>query len=215
MQKRIFKLRMKINQSRKANRTEVELEYKRSHDPNFDKKERYQENLEKQKAWKEEMKSRGVKEKDWCLLETAESAARKQARDRAKDERKATFGWQSFTQDATFRAYEKTLEKLPAASAASGVSRASTVLAASGNFDPMAYGDRTQSDVRPEGLEKLTEHIKEREEAREKFSRRRQAVGGGVDFINDDNAMFNKKIKRSYDKYTVEIRQNLERGTAL
>lgn len=29
------------------------------------------------------------------------------------------------------------------------------------------------------------------------------------------NKHFNKKIKRAYDKYTVEIRQNLERGTAL
>jgi pre-mRNA-splicing factor SYF2 len=36
-----------------------------------------------------------------------------------------------------------------------------------------------------------------------------------VDYINNDNAMFNKKLKRSFDKYTVEIRQNLERGTAL
>lgn len=29
------------------------------------------------------------------------------------------------------------------------------------------------------------------------------------------NKHFNKKIKRAYDKYTIEIRQNLERGTAL
>lgn len=36
-----------------------------------------------------------------------------------------------------------------------------------------------------------------------------------VDFINDKNEAFNKKIKRSFDKYTVEIRQNLERGTAI
>ncbi len=27
--------------------------------------------------------------------------------------------------------------------------------------------------------------------------------------------VFNKKLARSFDKYTVEIRQNLERGTAL
>jgi len=36
-----------------------------------------------------------------------------------------------------------------------------------------------------------------------------------IDYINDRNKHFNKKIKRAYDKYTVEIRQNLERGTAL
>jgi len=216
MQKRLFKIRMKINQSRKANRSEVELEYKRANDPNHDKKERYQESLEKQKAWKEELKRKGVNEKDWCLLETAESAGRKQERDRVKEERKATFGWQSFTQDATFRAYEKSLDKLPTAtSAASGASKASTVLTASASYDPMNYGGRVHSEVQPENLQKLTAHIQEREQSREKFSRRRQAAGGGVDYINDRNAEFNKKIKRSFDKYTVEIRQNLERGTAL
>ena len=48
------------------------------------------------------------------------------------------------------------------------------------------------------------------------FSRRRSEHGAAdIDYINDRNKHFNKKIKRAYDKYTVEIRQNLERGTAL
>ena len=41
------------------------------------------------------------------------------------------------------------------------------------------------------------------------------ARGEDVTSINDRNKFFNKKIKRAFDKYTVEIRQNLERGTAL
>ena len=36
-----------------------------------------------------------------------------------------------------------------------------------------------------------------------------------VDYINKRNMVFNKKISRAFDKYTTEIRQNLERGTAL
>ena len=36
-----------------------------------------------------------------------------------------------------------------------------------------------------------------------------------MDYINERNKVFNKKIKRSYDKYTIETKQNLERGTAL
>ena len=35
-----------------------------------------------------------------------------------------------------------------------------------------------------------------------------------VDSINERNAIFNHKAGRAFDKYTVEIRQNLERGTA-
>ena len=33
--------------------------------------------------------------------------------------------------------------------------------------------------------------------------------------INDRNRVFNKKISRAFDKYTMEIKQNIERGTAL
>ena len=36
-EKRLFKIRMRINQGRKANRVEVEEEYKRNNDPNYGK----------------------------------------------------------------------------------------------------------------------------------------------------------------------------------
>jgi pre-mRNA-splicing factor SYF2 len=36
-----------------------------------------------------------------------------------------------------------------------------------------------------------------------------------VTFINEKNAVFNKKISKAFDKYTKEIKDNLERGTAL
>jgi hypothetical protein len=52
--------------------------------------------------------------------------------------------------------------------------------------------------------------------ARKNFSRRRANFDGeDVTSINERNKQFNKKLKRAFDKYTVEIRQNLERGTAL
>jgi hypothetical protein len=36
-----------------------------------------------------------------------------------------------------------------------------------------------------------------------------------VDYINERNRVFNKKIQRSFGKYAAEIKANLERGTAL
>jgi hypothetical protein len=51
---------------------------------------------------------------------------------------------------------------------------------------------------------------------RKDYSRRRTfQEDADVDYINEHNAKFNKKIKRAYDQYTVEIKQNLERGTAV
>lgn len=36
-----------------------------------------------------------------------------------------------------------------------------------------------------------------------------------VDYINERNRLFNKWLSRSFDTYTKEIRDSLERGTAL
>ena len=36
-----------------------------------------------------------------------------------------------------------------------------------------------------------------------------------VDYINDRNKHFNKKIERAYGEYTKVIKENLERGTAI
>ena len=49
IQKRLFKVRMRMNQGRKNNRKEVENEYKRFSDPKFEGKQRYQEKLEELK----------------------------------------------------------------------------------------------------------------------------------------------------------------------
>ena len=53
-------------------------------------------------------------------------------------------------------------------------------------------------------------------EKRAKYSRRRPFDSeGDVDYINERNMKFNKKASRFYDQYTAEIKQNLERGTAV
>jgi pre-mRNA-splicing factor SYF2 len=46
-------------------------------------------------------------------------------------------------------------------------------------------------------------------------SRDREQIADDISWINEKNRKFNQKIARFYDKYTKEIRENLERGTAL
>lgn len=51
---------------------------------------------------------------------------------------------------------------------------------------------------------------------REKYSRRRTFdEDADIDYINERNMKFNKKLERFYGTYTAEIKQNLERGTAV
>ena len=55
-----------------------------------------------------------------------------------------------------------------------------------------------------------------RVEKKSKFSRRRGIKeDADVDYINDRNMRFNRKAARFYDQYTLETKQNLERGTAV
>jgi len=55
-----------------------------------------------------------------------------------------------------------------------------------------------------------------RKDKRNTYSRRRKYhADKDVDFINDRNAHFNKKIDRAFGQYTQETKANLERGTAL
>lgn len=51
---------------------------------------------------------------------------------------------------------------------------------------------------------------------RKTFSRRRLYIEDeNVGYINEYNRSFNKKLERAYGAQSMEIRQNLERGTAL
>lgn len=60
------------------------------------------------------------------------------------------------------------------------------------------------------------EFLHSRIEKREKYSRRRAHQDeADIDYINERNMKFNKKLARFYDPFTSEIKQNLERGTAI
>ncbi|XP_022664085.1 pre-mRNA-splicing factor SYF2-like [Varroa jacobsoni] len=68
----------------------------------------------------------------------------------------------------------------------------------------------------PEALERLSKVTHQVVAKREKFSRRRRFdPDADVDFINERNQRFNKKLERFYSEYTKETKLNLERGTAL
>lgn len=65
-------------------------------------------------------------------------------------------------------------------------------------------------------IDKMAKELLDREQKRQDFSRRRKfREEKDIDSINDRNEHFNKKIERAFGKYTLEIKNNLERGTAL
>jgi len=67
-----------------------------------------------------------------------------------------------------------------------------------------------------EAIDRLIDDLDKEHQKESKFSRRRTFDDDAdIDYINERNMQFNKKIDRFYGKYTAEIKQNLERGTAI
>jgi pre-mRNA-splicing factor SYF2 len=80
--------------------------------------------------------------------------------------------------------------------------------------DDLAYGSAPKPSEA--AVERLVEDLINQKRKKGEFSRRRAVhADKDIDFINDRNAHFNKKIERAFGAHTKEIKANLERGTAL
>ncbi|ETI28433.1 hypothetical protein G647_00882 [Cladophialophora carrionii CBS 160.54] len=68
-----------------------------------------------------------------------------------------------------------------------------------------------------ENVDRLVADLRKAEEARfkKRRDRGREADDGDVTYINDKNKQFNLKLARFYDRYTRDIRESFERGTAI
>ncbi len=77
----------------------------------------------------------------------------------------------------------------------------------------LVHGTHTD---RKQAIDKMAEDVQKQVAKREKFSRRRAFDDGAdIDYINERNMKFNKKLERFYGGYTKDIKDNLERGTAV
>ena len=68
-----------------------------------------------------------------------------------------------------------------------------------------------------ENVDRLVNDLKKAEESRfkKRRDRGRDEHDGDVTYINDKNKQFNQKLARFYDRYTRDIRESFERGTAI
>lgn len=87
--------------------------------------------------------------------------------------------------------------------------------------DDIFYGEAhtisqgTHKDT-PQAIDNMVNDLEQQIMKRKSFSRRRtHNDDADIDYINEKNARFNKKLERFYGDHTTEIKQNLERGTAI
>ena len=87
-----------------------------------------------------------------------------------------------------------------------------------------SFGDHMSSSSSTpsrENVDRLVNDLRKAEETRLKKRKDRGRandeadMAGDVTFINDKNKVFNQKLRRFYDKYTRDIRESFDRGTAI
>ena len=151
-------------------------------------------------ALKNKLKLYGVPENKMYTLDSINVAEMNKMKLHQK-EKNERFGWDVFNADAYYRAHKKRLRNMP--------------------FDKALYKQQMQMNNTPpiesEARKTLLQNdINLLNQKRAHFSRRRTFVEDqNVDYINERNRMFNKKLERFFGKDTLEIKANLERGTAI
>ncbi|KAF2496623.1 SYF2 splicing factor family protein, partial [Lophium mytilinum] len=172
---------------------------------------------------------------DW----TAEEAAAWDRRLEKKAKHRDDVGFADYTQQAR-KVYKRQLRDVPPDVAAYEKQKKEAIerAAASGgleivetedgeliavDLDGSFYSTAESTEFvnsKPEkaAVDRLVDDIRKAEAARMKKRRERgleDDTGGDVTYINQKNKQFNDKLARFYNKYTSDIRDSFERGTAI
>jgi hypothetical protein len=172
----------------------------RSQDPEWEKKKIKEEYLKSREEIKEKLINKGIPEDK---LYSLNSIGRSEVMDHREIHKKknAAFGWDVFNTDALYRAYKKRLKNMP--------------------FDKNLYDEQMLNPSKPIEIKEERKHllnadIEQQQLNRKKYSRRRTFFEDqDVNYINDRNMNFNKKLQRFFSKEAADIKASLERGTAL
>ncbi len=233
---RLSELQLRMNQARALNNEAVVEEVMRDSDPNFYRKKKREEWMKQKEAASAQLEAEGLGAEKSYLKDTLLSLekkvktakgnkrnftkyARAMADDFTREDRegpldaiKSQHGWDVFNDDAIFRAYGKRVKKF-------SKQRPVEVEREIYKRDQRrARGETVESDEegRRQREEQVALEIRERMENRKDFSRRRTFMEDEeVNYINERNRVFNKKIQRHFQRYAHEMKANLERGSAL
>jgi len=225
---RLQKLKLKINQSRIIHKSQVRKEGERlDNDPSsYSSSKNVLSTKHKMKQRKEDKK---LKQKEWIEMNGKANGDSyrmdqgfdymKKAQAKAERAEKNQHSVKDYyNPGGQHRHYERSLKSLPTQNLSSSTTTAT--------YDPTLLNNNASSSNQPDydpatdggGAKRLsTELLRRQEKALENKRKRKEMEfdANDVSYVNQKNKRFNEKIGRNYDKYTAEIRQNLERGTAL
>lgn len=210
--KRLRSLHSARNEARTHNHQEVVAEEARNKlPPNYEAKRRQAEWLLDDQAKREEAEKAG---KDYDRVKLLNISATEAERlERKKKKKNPDEGFSTYEQ-ATIRQYNRLVKNMP------------TTDMEQYEKQKQKYGDafyggpnviiHGMHEDRREAVDKMVDDLEGQIAKRARYSRRRtHNDDADIDYINERNAKFNKKLERFYGEHTAEIKQNLERGTAI
>jgi len=210
--KKLRDLHLKRNEARKLNHQEVVEEDRRNKEPkNMEARRRRAEYVLQEEALKAECDAQG---KDWEIEKLRNLGADEaDALDkRKKSKQNPDEGFSSYEQ-ATFRKYSGLTKQIKPDMGTYEVEKYKAGDAFYAEAGTIVHGVHKDSK---DAINKMAEDVIKQQEKREKYSRRRRHdPDADIDYINERNMKFNKKLERFYGSYTKEIKDNLERGTAV
>lgn len=210
MQK-LRELQMKRNEARKLNHAEVVEEDRRNKLPeNFEAKKRKGEWILQEEEKKKAAEARGEDYDRIKVLDVSAEDAEKW--ERKKKKKNPDQGFSDYEQ-ASFRQYQRLTKQMKPDMEEYQRNKEKMGQDMYPSVDSLMQGTHKDSE---EGINRMVADLEKQIEKRSKYSRRRAFnEEDDIDYINERNMRFNKKIERFYGKYTTEIKQNLERGTAV
>eukprot|EP00558_Chaetoceros_sp_UNC1202_P001772 CAMPEP_0197256202 /NCGR_PEP_ID=MMETSP1429-20130617/74624_1 /TAXON_ID=49237 /ORGANISM="Chaetoceros sp., Strain UNC1202" /LENGTH=210 /DNA_ID=CAMNT_0042719711 /DNA_START=59 /DNA_END=691 /DNA_ORIENTATION=- len=210
---------MKMNQSRKINHKEVLSEGERLGSKQAERQHRKstqkQQQIRKEQEWNHthskstaalastSSNASTAKEKK-IMMQSGSDSIRQAHKHAEKTERNMYSTNDYYNPEGQFRNYERSLQ----------VVQSSHLQTANRNPDEIVT--MKEQNRERNGAKRLANEMKRRAQKTEKRKQKQMDFEAeDVSYINNRNKKFNEKISRNYDKHTAEIKQNLERGTAL
>mmetsp|Transcript_20231 Transcript_20231/g.49626 ORF Transcript_20231/g.49626 Transcript_20231/m.49626 type:complete len:446 (-) Transcript_20231:165-1502(-) len=221
IKRRMRKLKLKMNQARQLNKQEVLKEGERLTSLEgaaaVRKRQMIKDKKMNQADWKaKNSKAFGVAEAHGIdgkhLVQQADSSLKAAFKKKAKAKANRFEMQDYYNSEGQHRNYERNLKSLHRAAVPLDESHTNST----DTFNPMSIATNASDEARErEGARNLANEMKRRVEKQKKKRERMEFEETDVSYINNRNKRFNQKISRNFDKHTAEIRQNLERGTAL
>ncbi|XP_033741099.1 pre-mRNA-splicing factor SYF2-like [Pecten maximus] len=208
---RLKNLELRMNEARKLNHKEVVEEDRRKKLPaNFEQKRKRIEWEEEEEKKRKDAEAKGEEYDRVKLLEIGADEAEKWERKKKKKNPDPGF---SGYEAATRRQYDRLTKSLKPDM--DNYSRQKEKLEEDFYATGNTLGLNQRKDPE-EAVDRMVDDLEKQIKKREKYSRRRTFdEDADIDYINERNMKFNKKLERFYGTYTAEIKQNLERGTAV